>query len=116
MDPILRLYALLFSRPFLYRFNRALFHLSLRGLGILNWQSERLRGKSDLLERLLSRAAPGTVVLDVGANEGEYSQTVMRLAPHVEVHAFEPHPQTFEDSHLACDRRTRGAIISPWVH
>ena len=96
MNLIFRLYARFLARPCFYRVNRALFHLALRGLGILNWQSERLRGESDLLGRLLSRAPQGAVVLDVGANEGEYSEKVLRMAPQVELHAFEPHPETFE--------------------
>ena len=107
MDLIFRLYALLFARPFLYRLNRALFHLALRGLGILNWRTERLRGEADLLERLLSRAPQGAVVLDVGANEGDYSETVLRLTSHVDLHAFEPHPETFE--RLAARLRSRNA-------
>jgi len=34
-------------------------------------------------------------VFDVGANVGTYTQALLRLAPGVEIHAFEPHPSTF---------------------
>src|SRR5436190_1768852 len=95
VDRLYQLYGLLFARPSLYRFNRAIFHFGLRGLGVLNWQKATLQGETDLLAFLLELAPAGAVVLDVGANEGDYAETVLRLAPHIELHAFEPHPATF---------------------
>jgi FkbM family methyltransferase len=88
-------YALLCARPGLYRLNRAIFRLALAGLGILNWRSATLQGERGLLKRLLPAAPHGAVVLDIGANEGTYSDFVLTAAPHVRIHAFEPNPQVF---------------------
>ncbi|HVU33137.1 MAG TPA: FkbM family methyltransferase [Opitutaceae bacterium] len=38
---------------------------------------------------------PGQIVLDVGANVGDWSRFVLRAAAGVELHAFEPTPTTF---------------------
>ena len=95
MDQLFRLYGLIFARPIFYQFNRALFNFALRGIGILNWKTEALQGEADLLARLLKDAPSGAIVLDVGANEGEYSELVLRIAPSIQLHAFEPHPETF---------------------
>src|SRR4051812_49097214 len=37
------------------------------------------------------------VVFDVGANRGEWTETVLTLNPALEVHAFEPSPETFNE-------------------
>lgn len=95
MDMIFRAYGRLFSRPVFYRLNRFLFNLSLRGLGILNWQTDHLQGEHANLKSILPSAAPGSVVLDVGANNGDYSAAVSAIAPELQIHAFEPHPATF---------------------
>lgn len=95
MDMIFRTYGRLFARPVFYRLNRFLFNLSLRGLGILNWQTDHLQGEHDNLKAILPGAAPGSVVLDVGANNGDYSAVVAAIAPQIQIHAFEPHPLTF---------------------
>jgi len=106
MDRLYQLYAMLFARPIFYRFNRALFHFALRGIGVLNSQTAALQGETALLERLLRKAPPGAAALDVGANEGNYSEVILRLAPQLELHAFEPHPETF--ARLERRLRTRG--------
>ena len=36
------LYRLLFARRFFYKFNKLLYNLSLRGLGVLNFESDKL--------------------------------------------------------------------------
>src|SRR3954452_6492034 len=37
------------------------------------------------------------VVFDVGANRGEWTETVLTLNAALEVHAFEPSPETFNE-------------------
>ena len=69
-------------------------------MGVLNWTSEHARGEHALLKRLLSTFTEG-VVLDVGANEGEYTQFLLGLDAPLTIHAFEPHPRTFA---RLCDR------------
>jgi FkbM family methyltransferase len=89
------MYAAAFARPWLHRFHLGLLELALRGIGVLNFDSEVLRGERALLQRLLSQGHSSGVVLDVGANEGEYAALVDAIAPHLQIYAFEPHPQTF---------------------
>lgn len=95
MKTIYALYAMLFARPAFFRLNRVIYHLGLRGLGVLNWQNEHLRGERDLLQSLMAKARPGDVVIDIGANEGDFSEMVLELASDAKVYAVEPHPKTF---------------------
>ena len=96
MQAIIDLYALVLGRPAFYRLNKLLFRFALAGLGVLNWRSDRLRGEKVVLKRILEGCDDGSVVLDVGANEGGYSELVLDINPRVVVHAFEPHPETFK--------------------
>jgi FkbM family methyltransferase len=89
------LYAFLFSRSYLYRFNRALHHASLRGLGILNYKNVVVSGERLFMERWLS-SSEATTVVDVGANVGDYSSMVLEARKDARVFAFEPHPETFK--------------------
>ncbi len=41
-------------------------------------------------------ALPGALVLDVGANVGQYSSTIRSLSPTAKIFAFEAHPLTFK--------------------
>jgi FkbM family methyltransferase len=92
---LLQIYVFLFSRKCFYAFNRALFGASIRGLGMLNFQSETASGERHFLrEYLPSMEAP--TVFDVGANEGKYSAAVLEANGNARVVAFEPHPQTHQ--------------------
>lgn len=88
-------YAFLFSRKKFYRFNRALFQISLRGMGILNYKDSTASGERRFLEDTLA-GAPRPVVFDIGANEGSYSAAILSISPNADVYAFEPHPATFQ--------------------
>ena len=89
------LFAFLFSRSYFYKFNRALHHASLRGLGVLNYKDVVVSGERRFMERCLSSSAMPTVV-DVGANVGDYSSMVLETRKDARVYAFEPHPETFK--------------------
>jgi len=55
----------------------------------------------ELISRMLK---PGDTILDIGANFGFYGLSLAKvLGPQTEVHAFEPHPQTYGrlSSHIA---------------
>ncbi|WP_158748680.1 FkbM family methyltransferase [Acidobacterium sp. S8] len=88
-------YAYLFARKKFYRFNRILFNLSLRGLGILNYKNDIVSGERRFLERQLQKVIE-PIVLDVGANVGAYSCAVLSSNSRAKVFAFEPHPNTFK--------------------
>jgi FkbM family methyltransferase len=87
--------ALFLKRKF-YSLHKFLFHLSARGLGILNFENDRLSGENNFLHSFVNIANKMPfVVIDVGANIGKYSNQIKILSPDVEIYAFEPHPKTF---------------------
>jgi FkbM family methyltransferase len=92
---LIHLYRALFARRRFYRLNRFLFSMSLRGMGILNYENPDVSGEAWLLRHCL-RGLPQPVVVDVGANVGRYARGVMKAAPAAEVYALEPHPLSFE--------------------
>ncbi len=96
MDALFRMYGRVFARPQFYKFNRFLYNLSLRGIGVLNWQTEELQGEYQNLKTVMKLAPKGAVVLDVGANNGNFSAAVAGLDVNALIHAFEPHPETFK--------------------
>ena len=107
LDFVYRSYGRLFARPEFYGMNRLLFNLSLRGLGILNYQNSRLSGEDAFLRNVLAHFEAPTI-LDVGANVGTYSTKIKRAFPAASVYAFEPHPITF--SHLSQEAIRHGYV------
>lgn len=93
--PLLKVYRFLFARRRFYRFNRLVYRLGLSGLGVLNYESDRVSGEAAFLKGYF-RQRPGGVILDVGANIGNYSKAVLSLNPDARLYAFEPHPRTYE--------------------
>ena len=93
---IYKIWVWLFARTCFAKLNRFLFTVSLRGLGILNYGSLRASGERNFLEKVLGvYALPGTqkcVVLDVGANVGNYTREILSISHAVEIYCFEPHP------------------------
>src|SRR5262245_36359715 len=87
----------LLARVGLQPFWRFVHRLSLAGLGHMN-ADPRFNGEDrHLAEWAKAMAAAGRshpVVLDVGANEGDFTAGVLLLVPGAEVHCFEPHPAT----------------------
>lgn len=69
--------------------------MSLRGMGIDNWEDPRISGEISFLESLSRRVAK-PVVFDVGANVGQYAQLVMQAMPDAKLFSFEPHPTSFK--------------------
>ncbi len=86
-------YARAFARPSFARLNKALVYLGARGLGVYNLSSSALSGEDYLLHRLA--ATPPATVFDIGANEGDYVESVHKAFPSATIYAFEPHPRTF---------------------
>ena len=66
----------------------------LHAVGVLNYENSTVSGERRFLTRFLERN-PTALVLDVGANAGQYSELVRELGPKTVVHAFEPHPVSF---------------------
>lgn len=94
LNKFLETYALLFAKPLFTKWNKLLFHLSIRGMGILNYRTENLRGEKDWLKKYL-KGKKNPVIVDIGANVGEYTKGVLKINPSSEVISIEPHPKTF---------------------
>lgn len=86
------------NRPSLQWMAEAAYDFALRWNGIaigfpgrhgLSYAEERF------LQRHLASTGPG-VLFDVGANAGSYTQVLQRFSPGSTIHAFEPHPRTFQ--------------------
>ncbi len=95
---IIKVYRALFLRRRFYKFNKFVFTLGLIGQGILNYENDRMSGEDFFLRRLLTgknRFYKFTII-DVGANEGSYSNKIKALSPNADIYAFEPHPVTFQ--------------------
>lgn len=91
----LAIYRLLFANRLFYKVNYGMYLLSLKGLGVLNFENNRLSGERKFIE-LLSRKYPAPMILDVGGNEGDYSALCKELSPGATIHTFEPHPKTYD--------------------
>jgi FkbM family methyltransferase len=97
MDLLLWAYRKLFVRRSMYAFNKLLFSYSLRGLGILNWENNKVSGEDWFLNSLSDVFKKDKIILfDVGANVGNYAHMMKRAVPGAEIYSFEPHPVTFQ--------------------
>lgn len=90
----INLYRFIFCRKLFYRFNYHVYKLSLRGIGVLNSEGNNITGETNFF-KLLKKKIPINVIVDVGANNGGYSQEIRSFFPHAKIYAFEPHPKTF---------------------
>jgi len=87
-------YAILFAKPIFRKWNKFLYHLSLRGLGVLNYRTEKLRGEYDWINSYLKNTK-SPFVIDVGANVGNYTNDIININKTSSLVAIEPHPATF---------------------
>ena len=95
-DKVLDLYAMLFARPIFRRLNLVFLQMGFRGIGILNASSPYLSGENIVARRIVrSLDRYGSVVLDVGANEGDFTDLVLSDSRKLGVMSFEPHPRTY---------------------
>lgn len=88
------LYRFLFLRKSFFKLNRYLFLLSLRGMGILNYENDQVSGEESFIKKMAS-LLKDRVVVDIGANVGDYSNSIASIVPSAKIYAFEPHPGTF---------------------
>ena len=88
----------LFRRPRFRGFNERVHRLALQSLGVMNWENPTVSGEIDFVSRLapLARTRDTFTVLDVGANNGDYSTLILRTIPSSKVYAFEPNPLLFK--------------------
>ena len=94
LQKVIHFYIWIFAKPIFAKFNKILFRFSLAGLGVLNYKNSKVSGEQSFLKNYLS--GKNGAVIDVGANEGNYSAEVLAFNSKVNVYAFEPHPTTFQ--------------------
>lgn len=98
---VFNIYRKLFARQSLAGFNRYLYTLSLKGLGVNNYESDYYSGEHYFLSKLnLNNNACN--VFDVGANVGNYANHLKGLFPECNIFSFEPHPRIFEHLKANC--------------
>ena len=83
------MFALVLGWPLARNLNRAMFYLGARGLGLLNYSSDRLSGEKIAVEMLVPSVGQ-PVIFDVGANEGTWIARILKKNKNAIVHAFEP--------------------------
>jgi len=94
---IYKLYAFLFARKTFFKLNRFLFKLSIHGLGLRNSSNQYLSGENAFIKNLIKLDAfKNGVILDVGANIGDYSIFIRENGVIAPIFAFEPHPETYQ--------------------
>lgn len=100
---LLGLYLNIFSKPIMYRFNKILYILSLKGMGITNYQNY-FTGELSMLKRLKKSGTKLENVFDVGANVGDYSLNIQGLFPSAKIFAFEPVAETYSILQKKCKK------------
>ena len=94
---ILKFHRFIFTRKIFYKFNRQLYFMSLRGLGVLNYEYYKVSGETFFLKNMnLGAGNKRAIIFDVGANIGSYSKEVLSMSSNLDVFAFEPHPLNYK--------------------
>ena len=91
-----KLYAIVFARALFYKMNVILFRLSIRGLGVLNYYNDKLSGEKFFLNKALKNKNHKKIIIDIGANVGNYTINVNNINNNTEIHAIEPMPATYK--------------------
>lgn len=99
----INLYRFCFARKLFLNFNKLMYLLSLRGMGILNHGNDKLSGEQLFLKKA-SAILNNSVIVDVGANIGCYSNNVKSFTSSANIYSFEPHPQTFKKLQLEANK------------
>lgn len=102
LDLIGRMYIFIFGRVIFSKLNKALFYLSSRGLGVMNYTSDKISGEHYVAKMFLNK--PGMTVFDVGANKGAWAKMVIKENPSTFLHVFEPQLGLAENLVFETDR------------
>lgn len=94
---LVSIYRYIFARAIFRRFNYVIYRLGLSGLGVLNYENDKVSGEQHLISVQLPKIFKNNkpVVLDVGANVGKYSTELISRFPDSVIHSFEPHPKNY---------------------
>jgi FkbM family methyltransferase len=96
IERLLNLYAFLFARSSFRSLNYLLIQMGLRGIGVLNYRTSYLSGEDLAVEKIINALdAKDGMILDVGANEGDFTALIISKSRNLRVLGFEPHPKTY---------------------
>jgi len=96
IERVLNFYAFLFARPIFRNLNYLLMQIGLRGIGVLNHRTAYLSGEDSIVRSFIREVdTENGVVLDIGANEGEFTAFILSASRKLRIISFEPHPKTF---------------------
>ena len=110
LDASLDLWALLFAKRVFASFNKLLFLIGARGLGILNYKSEYLCGERIFLRDFLANYdSDNYMVVDVGANVGQFASCVLACTEAIKIRSYEPNPN-------ACRRLKKSGLFRTERH
>jgi FkbM family methyltransferase len=84
-----------FAKPYFYKINRFIFYRSLNGMGIFNYENNKVSGEKWLIKKL-AEIGSLNIVIDVGSNDGSYTALVLENNPISVILAIEAHPITFK--------------------
>lgn len=87
------------ARPSFESINLFLFDCAIHGMGVHNYENERLSGEEHFITQILPLYVmdeSSSVTFDIGANEGSYSRLLASRFPYMHIYACEPNPRTFE--------------------
>jgi FkbM family methyltransferase len=91
ISKLLDLYAFMFAKKIFQKFNSLIFLAGARGLGILNYKSSYMSGEEPFLAKFLKRYdESGYLVLDVGANQGQFAIWALQNTDKIRVRSYEP--------------------------
>ncbi len=87
--------------------------LALNHYGILKYEDMTISGEKFVLEEIVKTCTESDdVLIDVGANVGEYSRALLSLFPDSRILSFEPNPITFQDLKENVDTEVYNLAIS----
>ncbi|MVT10608.1 FkbM family methyltransferase [Chitinophaga tropicalis] len=110
-DTLRKVYVFLFARKALYSVNLLIYKLSMRGLGVMNYENDHVSGESAFIKYMkATRKLDTGVVLDVGANVGHYSVMLRQKNIHLPIYAFEPHPVAYSKLEKAASAHSFVAV------
>lgn len=98
-----RMIPVIFSRPAMQPLNRLLFRIAVSGMGINNYDGTS-RDERLFLRQLAKKLPAETVILDVGANQGQYAALARAAFPSAAIHSFEPNPAAFDRLRKTAER------------
>jgi len=86
-------------RPAFYKIFKWLYYFSIKGMGVLNYENNKLSGEKHFINHILKKILDDKneyVFIDVGANVGKYSSLLLNNFSNSKIYSFEPHPENYK--------------------